>query len=141
MAQQLLQHRLRQAGVDAVSVASAGVFAVEGMGPTHETLRVLKEQGITCEGHTARTLTPTMIEAADIIFVMEPFQLNEVLRRSPKARGKVHLLRQFGLPNEEVMEAPSIPDPIGKPLEVYEVCFRQICDAMEHVGKELGLKS
>ncbi|MBI1992648.1 MAG: low molecular weight protein arginine phosphatase, partial [Candidatus Omnitrophica bacterium] len=46
MAQGLMQHLLRQAGIDTVSVNSAGVFAIEGMSPTRETQAVLREVGV-----------------------------------------------------------------------------------------------
>ncbi|MDP3723521.1 MAG: low molecular weight protein arginine phosphatase [Candidatus Omnitrophota bacterium] len=139
MAQYLLQHLLQRAGLHAMTVESAGVFAIDGMTPTRETQRVLQDAGIACAGHRARTLTSEMAEAADLILVMEPFHAEEILQRVPGAKGKVHLLRSYGLPGaEEAVAAEGISDPIGKPLEVYEVCFAQIREAVERVAKSLG---
>ena len=139
MAEGLMSHVLRRAGIDTVAVESAGVFAIDGMSPTRETQRVLQEIGVDCAGHRARLLTPEMIQGADFIFVMEYFQAEEVVRRLPGARGKVHLLKPYGLAPGELEGSPNIPDPIGKPLEVYEVCFAEIRGAVERVAKSLGV--
>lgn len=139
MAEGLLTQRLRQAGVEGVAVESAGVFAIDGMGPTRETQRVLLDAGVDCSGHRARALTSEMGRAADLVFVMEPFQAEEVVRREPAAAGKVHLLKPYGRSPGEAVGPPGIPDPIGKPLEVYEVCFAEIREAIERVAKSLGV--
>ena len=141
MAEQLLRHTLARAGVDSVIVESAGVFAIEGMGATQETQRVLQEAGVELSEHRARFLSPQMVERADVIFVMEPFQADEVLRRSSSAKGKTHLLKTYGLAPGDVEGPPHIPDPIGKPMEVYEVCFADIRDAVERVAKSFGVKA
>ena len=90
-----------------------------------------------CSAHRARGLTAQMIEEADLVFAMEPFQLEEILRRAPSARNKTHLLKPYGL--AAVEGPPGIPDPIGKPLEVYEVCFAEIREAIERVARSLGV--
>ena len=141
MAESLLRLILQRAGVDTVTVESAGIFAIDGMGATRETQRVLLEVGADCANHRARVLTPQMARDADLVFVMEPFQADEVLRRAPEARGKVHLLKPYGLAEGEVEGSPAIPDPIGKPMEIYEVCFTEIRQAIERVARSLGLAS
>ena len=141
MAQGLMQHMLQQAGLDAVTVESSGTFAIAGMTPTRETQRVLWEAGIDCSHHRARSLTPEMIAGADLILVMEQSHLPEVLHRAPDAKGKTHLLKTYGLAAGEPVTNPNIPDPIGKPMEVYEVCFMEIREAVERVVKSLGVAS
>ena len=142
MAEGLLRAALTRAGLQhAMAVESAGVFAMEGMPPTRETLRVLQEAGIDMSGHRSRTLTIPMVEDADVIFAMEHFQLEEVLRRAPGAKNKAQLLKPFGLPTADAEGNPNIPDPIGKPLEVYEVCYGEIKTAVERVAKSLGVVS
>ena len=141
MAQELMRHVLARAGIDAVQVESAGVFAIHGMAPTRETIRTLQDAGIACSDHHARLLTPTMVQEADLVFVMEPFQVEEVLRRDPAARQKVHLLKTYLAPPAEGPQPPGIPDPIGKPLEIYEVCFAEIREAVERLARSLGVHS
>ena len=140
MAQYLLQQKLQQAGLPSVHVSSAGIFPVEGMLPTRETQAVLQRAGIDCSTHRAKPLTPEQVLEADLILVMEGFQEEELLRRFPSVRSKVHLLKAYGHSLEPVEGNPSIPDPIGKPLEVYEVCFDVIREAVDRVAKSLGLR-
>jgi protein-tyrosine phosphatase len=102
-------------------------------------LQVLQEAGVDASGHRARAVTAQMVHDADLIFVMEQFQAEEMLRFVPGARNKTHLLRLYGLSHVEGVGNPNIPDPIGKPLEVYEVCFAQIREAVERVARSLGV--
>ena len=141
MAQGIMRQLLDQAGLASVQVDSAGVFAIDGMSSTRETQRVLQTIGVDCTDHRARTLTAPMVQEADLVLAMEQFQVEEILRRAPAAKEKVHLLKTYGAAAGENSEHPNIPDPIGKPLEVYEVCFAEIKDAVERVAKTVGLKA
>lgn len=140
MAQGLLQHALKQrvhALQEPIDVASAGVFAIEGMPASKETLQLLQHEGLDYSGHMARRLSDQMIRDAELIFVMEQFHLDEILQRVPDAKGKTHLLKTYGLSGASKVATPNIPDPIGKPLEVYEVCFAEIRDAVKRVAHAL----
>jgi len=141
MAQALMQQLLQKAGLEAIQVESAGVFAIEGMSPTRETLRVLQEVGVDCTSYKARPLLTQMVNEADLILAMEQFQIEEILRRSQGAKEKVHLLKMYGANPQDIVGTPDIPDPIGKPLEVYEACFMEIREAIERVLKSLGVLS
>jgi len=139
MAQEYMRQMLTRAGIERVQVESAGVFAISGMSPTKETLRVLQENGIVCSDHRARLLTPSMIQEADLVFVMEQFQMDEVLRRDPSSKGKIHLLKTYSLSPTDAPANANIADPIGKPMEIYEVCFADIREAVARVAKSLGV--
>ena len=141
MAQEYLRHKVKQAAVEELQVESAGVFAIEGMGPTRETVRVLQEAGIKCSDHRARLLTAEMIREADMIFTMEAHHTEEVMRRDPSAEDKVFLLKPYNCTSGEAPLLPNISDPISKPMEVYEVCFKQIREAVDRVAKSLGVAS
>ena len=127
MAQGLLQHRLKQVESrlrEPIEVLSAGTGAMEGMGASRETVELLqKKLGVDMSGHFARRLTPTMIKQATVIFAMEEHHLEETLRKAPEAKGKTFLLRNYGLTDPLEMGDPNIPDPVGKPMEIYEVCL------------------
>lgn len=140
MAEHFMRHVLERAGVS-VTVTSAGVFAIEGMSPTRETVRVLQEVELDCSAHRSRRLTMDLVDQADLILVMEQFQLEEVMRRFPSVRDKVHLLKAYGVDRGQAVSNPNISDPIGKPMEVYEVCFADIREAIERVAGTMGLHS
>ena len=141
MAQEYLRHKVKRAAAESVQAESAGVFAIQGMAPTLETVRVLQEAGIICSDHQARLLTAEMIREADLIFTMEAYHTEEVLRREPSASDKVFLLKPYNCAPGEAPPMPNIADPIGKPMEVYEVCFKQICEAVDRIAKSLGVLS
>ena len=137
MAQGLLQKRLKELEPqlrEPVDVASAGVFAIDGMSPSRETLRLLAQEGVDMTAHMARGLSPDMARQAAMIFVMELFQLEEIVRRVPDVKDKVFLLKTFGLGDAAKRVDINIPDPISRPREVYEACFATIRDAVERVA-------
>ncbi len=141
MAEMAMRHMLDQAAVRTITIESAGVFAIEGMRPTQETVQVLQEIGVICGDHRARRITEEMTSKADLIFVMERFQGEEIARRFPMSAPKIHLFKSFGIAPHEVEGDPNIADPIGKPLEVYEVCLNEIRIAVERVLRHLGVRS
>jgi len=140
MAQGLLQLRLKRLEhrlTEPIEVASAGMLAVEGMSPSREALRLLQREGLDMSTHMARALTDDMIRAADLILAMEQVHLEDILRRVPEARGKVSLLKAFGLPSSGGAHHADIPDPIGKTTEIYEDCFSVIQAAVDRVAQSL----
>ena len=140
MAHSLLQQRLKEMAHrlrEPVEVGSAGVFAMEGLGASKETLRLLQRTGIDASSHMSRPLSDDMIRQADWIFVMEPFHQDEILRRVPRAKDRVHLLKTFGLADPEAAGDSTIADPIGQPPEIYEICFALIREAVDRVAQHL----
>ena len=148
MAKALCERLLRERGLfggdpatppsKRIFVMSAGVGAVEGMPATFETRSVLRNLDADIAGHRSTRLTEEMVRHAELIFVMEEFHREQILKRVPEAAPKVLMLRTFGLdlPTAAGMDA-TIMDPIGKPLEVYEVCCTTIKDAVERVVKHV----
>ena len=131
MAQGLLQHMLQQRGRNDVQVLSAGVSTLGGLGPTQETVEVMKSAGIDVSGHIGQPVTPEIVACADAVFCMEKFQREVILSRIPGAKPKVHLLKLFRSKVKTV--APNIPDPIGCPQEMYESCMMTIRDSVERI--------
>lgn len=140
MAHGMLQRRLKDQAhrlKEPVQVDSAGVFAIDGLTPSKETLQLLRDHGADLSGHMAQTLTDAMIRQADLIFTMEQHQADQIVHRVPDAKGKTFLLKRYGLPPGEPAADPNIHDPIGKPMEVYEVCFAQIREAVDRIAQSL----
>lgn len=139
MAQGLLQKRLKELEPklrEPIEVLSAGVFALDGMPASKETITLLQREGVDASGHMSRVLSNEHLRSANLIFVMEPFHRDEILRRAPDATLKVHLLKSFRSPQASDQDS-GVPDPIGKPLEVYESCFAMIKESVERVAQAL----
>lgn len=120
-----------------LQVISAGVGTVAGMQATEHTKKVMEEEGIDVSGHVSQPLTEDLIRKADIIFAMEKFHKDMVLKKVPQAYGKVYLLMEFGRKPEDITQR-EIPDPFGKPLEVYERVLGMIKESLEKVIKMLS---
>lgn len=138
MAEGLLRDLLRQKEQLGVHVLSAGTSTMPGMGPTQETLDVMADIGVDVSNHTARQLTPDLVEFSDAIFCMEDFHREQILAMHPEAESKVHLLRTFR--NVAPVPDPNIPDPIGRPKSVYETCLATIREGVEKILKWLEEK-
>lgn len=107
MAEGLLRHALG-AGTDFM-VRSAGVAAGSGAPPSPETVAILKESGISLDGHRSRPITRDMVRDAMLVLTMTAVHREIVLELFPEASERVFLLGEFSN-DPSIME---IPDPIG----------------------------
>lgn len=137
MAKGLLKKRLQEKDRKDILVMSAGIIALPGFKPTQETIHVMAQHGIDVASHLTQRLTNEMVEDADLVLVMEQLHKQEILRRIPHAKKKVFLLREFADTAPESSENIDIADPIAKPMEVYESCFRLIQESVEKVIQKL----
>ena len=119
-AEWLLRHRLRR---DGVTIESAGLAALVGnpIDPVAES--VLAEHGVAVAGHVARQVSPELINAADIVLVMDKRHMSAVHAQVPHARGKTFLLGRW-------QNEAAVPDPYGKPRAVFEQAFTMIDTAV-----------
>jgi protein-tyrosine phosphatase len=109
-----------------VSIRSAGLETVPGW-PAHPYVRArCADLQIDLGGHASRAVTAAMVEAADVVLVMEVSQLAVVWRRFPGARRKTFLLS--GLAPDVPLE---IRDPAGKDEAALEACLDHITRALK----------
>ena len=135
MAEGLLRHFLKESGRNDFQVLSAGIGTPGGYGATPETIEVMKAEGIDVSGHIGQPVTHDLIHHADAIFCMEELHQDHILALAPDARPKVHLLKTF---ESKLKPAdPNIPDPMGRPKEVYESSLMTIREAVERVTRWL----
>jgi len=143
MAEGLLKKYLSEKNISDIKVQSCGIVAFSGMTPTKETIKVMQKEGVDVSSHKSSALNKDLINNSSLILTMESIHKNEVLRLTPEAKDKVYLLKEFVRgqdvgqdKSENEKNNFSIPDPIGKPLEVYERIFSDIKDAVAKlVGK------
>jgi protein arginine phosphatase len=92
------------------AVLSAGTAAVPGRSATPETVAEGRRRGVDLSAHRSRPLTPTLVDRADRVLVMEAAQRRTLLDFAPEARGRVAILASNG---------SDIPDPFGRGPESY----------------------
>ena len=120
-----------------IKIISAGTSTISGRGTTREAIEIMSREGIDISQHIAQSLTDEMITEADLILVMESFHKDVIIRRIPQTKNKVYLITEFCRPQgEEELVNPDVPDPIGRPIEVYEESFKIIKEATERMANK-----
>ncbi len=113
--QKMLEEKAQQAergsGEDEqITIASAGLAALEGQPATPEALAQLQEEGVDFSHHRARRVTREMLEEADLVLAMTRSHLASLQQHFPDFQEKIWLFSRYCLDREE-----DIPDPFGIP--------------------------
>jgi len=128
MAQYMLADMLK--GTPA-SVGSAGTAAPVGSPAAANAVEVMREAGLNLTRHRAQQLTPAMLEASDLVLVMDDYHRQRVVELSPDAAGRTRLLLSFAGRDEKV------EDPIGLSVECYRLTRDTMRPALEQVAAEV----
>lgn len=128
MAEAIMKKMLKERGIDAVAVESAALIDMKGRLTDPATLKILVENGIPAQGRPSRTLTYEMVERADVIALMEPWQREELCKRYPDAEKKTVLLKSFMRGFQEY--DADIRDPYGATIYHYRLCFSELSAAV-----------
>jgi len=129
MAEALLKKILREHNRGDVEVSSAGLMMGE-MEASEYTKEVLKGEGIDVSSHRSQRVTKDMVDASDLILVMEKAHEERVLPLAPEAKNRVFLLKEFAKIDDSTLD---IEDPMGKTLEFYARTLAKIKEAIERI--------
>ena len=132
MAEALLEKNLKEKKRNDVKVLSAGIMLLSGLGPTHETIEVLKKEGIDISGHRSQKVTQDLLKKSDLILVMEGAHEERILKLLPQAKNRLFLLKEFAKMKDNNLD---IPDPIGRSTGFYEMTLATIKEAVERVSE------
>lgn len=119
MAQALFNRYAQEHGIDAVA-DSAGIAAAPGMPASENTILAMKEIGIDLSNHSAKAISRSLLNSADLIVCM--------------SEGHAELLKAAGYTS--IVFGRGIPDPYGYDLEKYRICRDRMYETMDTiVGK------
>ncbi len=125
MAEGILRSLLEKQGVSGeVEVRSAGTWGSEGAAASANAVTIAGRHGIALDEHRSSPLTRALVSGADVILVMEPTHLEDVLAKDPSAEGKTWVLTRFADP--EAGEPGGVEDPYGADLTAYEATFSEL---------------
>ena len=110
MAEGFLNQKLREQDITDILVSSAGTLTGEGIPPASDTVLVMEEEQVDISMLRSEPLTSEIVEAADLILVMETAHKAYLRRMWPAAESKVFLLKEYG----EGGRLEDVDDPIGK---------------------------
>lgn len=134
MAEAVARKWLEERGIDAITVASAGILAGEGHPASDGARWAASERGLDLDSHRASLLTAEMIAASDLILTMG--QSHRRVVEDQGGEGRTHRLRDYA------GEHGDVQDPFGGPDHVYDATFREIQAlvgrAMERIVRALA---
>ena len=104
------------------SVASAGVFAMNGTRATPQAVEAVKSLGADLSSHRSQSLTPELLHQADVVYVMGRSHAQATELMSAAAAAKIRPLDTAG----------DIEDPIGSDVATY----RTLAERMEHLIRD-----
>jgi protein-tyrosine phosphatase len=107
-------------------VRSAGLGTQPGWRAHPRVIARCQDLGIDVHRHASTPVTPAMVDAADVIFVMEVAHLVEMTRRFFRARRKTFLLTSLAPGIER-----DIVDPVDKPDAEVDACLEHLTQALE----------
>jgi protein-tyrosine-phosphatase len=117
-----------------VRALSAGVSARIGEPLTAEAQEALESLSVPVEPHAARNLTPQLAQQAEMIFCMTSAHRDAVIKMLP---GDADVAAKTYCLDAQA----DIADPIGKGMDAYLSCARQIHDLVRLRFDELNLKA
>ncbi len=138
MAEGILKNLLAEKGVANVTVASAGIGAMEGMTATPHAIAVAKHWGVDISGHRARQLNRILMTEADLILAMSPEHVESIARKDPEAFRKTFLMK--GFPEPYAASQEGVADPIGGTLDDYHQTYLELDEILRrNVAKIISL--
>ncbi|OGS20809.1 MAG: hypothetical protein A3J83_07795 [Elusimicrobia bacterium RIFOXYA2_FULL_40_6] len=117
MAEGYLWKFIKQNNAKDMDVKSCGTGASPNFKVPKIVLKLLKDEGVDLSDHVSTPVNKLLVGVSDYIFVMEKRHKEELLRRYPEDKKRIHLLKEFA--ENMILEDPEVPDPIGQPDEVY----------------------
>lgn len=125
MAEAILRSRFAAAGAD-VEVRSAGTYAVVGGGAQPHAVEAAAAASMDLTGHVARQLDEELVRWADTVLCMSPTHARAV--RAIDTAADVRLVADFA---PRPYRGSEIPDPMGRPEEVYREVFAELEECLE----------
>lgn len=125
MAAALARAAVKSRGWKHVATASAGVGALDGAPAAEYAEEVMADRGLDLEAHSARLLTPELVDWADLILAMSPGHLETV--EGMGGGDKAALVTDFV---EAAGAGRPVEDPIGGDRAIYERTASQLDEAI-----------
>ncbi len=135
MAQGILEHKIREKGLD-IQVDSAGTSSYHiGEHPDRRAIEKSAEYDIDISGYSARQLLAEDFDVFDHILVMDSSNYENALRlvNDDERRNKVEMMLNFSFPNEN----RSVPDPYFGGEEGFEQVYQLLDHACERFLEQI----
>jgi len=118
LGERLLATKIAERGLD-ITVASAGIAALEGHGADDDATAVAAARDVSLDGHVARQFTYEIGAQHALILVMEAGHKREIVKTAPDLSGRIMLFDQW-------VGAKGIPDPYRRSVTFHEEVFAKV---------------
>lgn len=112
-------------------IASAGIYAFAGDGPSINAARVMEEMGLDVTCHIATPLSKEILENSDLILAMTEAHKMNILKNNPSLGNKIFTLLEY------IGEEGDIADPFGGDIGIYRKCANEIITAIEKLFEKI----
>ncbi len=106
-----------------ITVRSAGIAAMPGGMPSHQSVEVMSEMGIDISGHQSQPVTDQLARHADLILTMTNGHRNAIVSQWPELASRTALFST---------DSHDVSDPIGQATPVYASCAEQMNANIDH---------
>jgi protein-tyrosine phosphatase len=122
----LAERVLAESGRGGIRCVSAGVRPSQDNRSPDEACEVATAYGVTLTDHRPQALTRELMDASDLVVVMEWRQLTQVRETYPEHRDRIFLLPLFDDQARNAYERYNITDPFGRPRAAFEECYLRV---------------
>jgi protein-tyrosine phosphatase len=126
----LARRQLDALGRSDVLSVSAGIRTTQAKRSPREACEAAAAYGLELESHRPLQLTDQLMDAADMVIVMEVGQLAQLRSAYPKHHGRIFLLSLLDAQASRAYERDNIEDPFGRPLAAFHHCYGRINRAL-----------
>ncbi|HEX3999274.1 MAG TPA: ATP-grasp domain-containing protein [Pirellulales bacterium] len=127
------EHYARRVLPAAVAVRSSGLYPRPNRPSPEPAILAASEQGVDLSRHRADVLNEESVGRSDLIFSFDESVHQEIRRRFPAARGKLH---RFALLADD--GPVEVPDPFGGSLARFRVVYRRIAAVLDSAAARLA---
>jgi protein-tyrosine-phosphatase len=127
MAEVLFADLVKQNGQkdDDWRIASAGVWAYDGMPATSNTIAAMQARGLDLKWHRSQGITESLLNDFNLVLCMTYEHKNSLRRNFPGHASKIYLL------SEMVEDQGEIDDPVGLSIQTYRSTVDEILNFLQ----------
>ena len=116
-----------------VNLSSAGLGAMVDYPAVDHAIALMGERGLDINGHRARQLEPALIEAADLVLVMESGHRELISELEPATQGKIYRLCEWS--------DKDVPDPYGQSRAAFEEALLLIEEGVRDWVEKINIQT
>jgi protein-tyrosine-phosphatase len=134
IAEKLFNHKLLKSKLNKkFKGISAGLFAIQGVPASKNSIKVLKESGVKDLNHCSKTLTYDLLKNSYMIIALTQNIKNTISISYPEFNNKLYTLKYFKTKKDQ-----DIKDPFAGNIKIYRECKKEIESCIDNLIEYLN---